>query len=142
MLPQSPRTGIAWRRVCVPMTTLRYQRGAFLLVDRARRGVISFTEQRSAARSGPPTVLPALQHAASLFPPPPTFPLYPHTPLPSQTSGDPGISAFPEGDNLLNWVGTIHGGTGTVRGRAWWDIDRALLGAPPLALGRDPPSFC
>ncbi|CAL4950518.1 unnamed protein product [Urochloa decumbens] len=27
--------------------------------------------------------------------------------------GDPGVSAFPEGDNIFNWVGTIAGSTGT-----------------------------
>ena len=30
------------------------------------------------------------------------------------TSADAGISAFPEGDNIFNWVGTIEGSTGTV----------------------------
>lgn len=29
-------------------------------------------------------------------------------------SASPGISAFPEGDNLFKWVGTIEGGKGTV----------------------------
>lgn len=29
-------------------------------------------------------------------------------------SGDKGISAFPDGDNLFRWKGTIHGGDGTV----------------------------
>uniref|UniRef100_A0A8C5YA90 Ubiquitin-conjugating enzyme E2 C n=1 Tax=Microcebus murinus TaxID=30608 RepID=A0A8C5YA90_MICMU len=29
-------------------------------------------------------------------------------------SGDKGISAFPESDNLFKWVGTIPGGAGTV----------------------------
>ncbi|CAL1532734.1 unnamed protein product [Lymnaea stagnalis] len=29
-------------------------------------------------------------------------------------SGSPGISAFPEGDNMFKWVGTIEGGKGTV----------------------------
>uniref|UniRef100_A0A8C5XMM7 Ubiquitin-conjugating enzyme E2 C n=1 Tax=Microcebus murinus TaxID=30608 RepID=A0A8C5XMM7_MICMU len=29
-------------------------------------------------------------------------------------SGDKGISAFPESDNLFEWVGTIHGAAGTV----------------------------
>uniref|UniRef100_A0A6I8P669 Ubiquitin conjugating enzyme E2 C n=1 Tax=Ornithorhynchus anatinus TaxID=9258 RepID=A0A6I8P669_ORNAN len=28
-------------------------------------------------------------------------------------SGDRGISAFPESDNLFRWVGTIHGAVGT-----------------------------
>ncbi|KAH7424274.1 hypothetical protein KP509_11G000500 [Ceratopteris richardii] len=30
------------------------------------------------------------------------------------TSGDPGVSAFPEGDNIFSWVGTIKGSAGTV----------------------------
>ena len=30
--------------------------------------------------------------------------------------GDAGISAFPDGDNIFNWVGTIQGPAGTVRG--------------------------
>lgn len=29
-------------------------------------------------------------------------------------SGDTGVSAFPDGDNLFNWVGTITGAVGTV----------------------------
>uniref|UniRef100_A0A8C7AAM0 UBC core domain-containing protein n=1 Tax=Neovison vison TaxID=452646 RepID=A0A8C7AAM0_NEOVI len=29
-------------------------------------------------------------------------------------SGDKGISAFPESDNLFKWVGTIHGAAGTL----------------------------
>ncbi|KAK0061866.1 ubiquitin-conjugating enzyme E2 C-like [Biomphalaria glabrata] len=29
-------------------------------------------------------------------------------------SGSPGISAFPEGDNMFKWVGTIEGAKGTV----------------------------
>ncbi len=31
-----------------------------------------------------------------------------------QTCGDPGISAFPEGDNIFAWIGTIKGSTTTV----------------------------
>lgn len=31
-----------------------------------------------------------------------------------QTRGDPGVSAFPEGDNIFSWVGTIKGSSGTV----------------------------
>ena len=31
-----------------------------------------------------------------------------------QTCGDPGISAFPEGDNIFLWVGTIKGCAATV----------------------------
>ncbi|XP_058893852.1 ubiquitin-conjugating enzyme E2 C isoform X1 [Kogia breviceps] len=34
--------------------------------------------------------------------------------FPPQMSGDKGISAFPESDNLFKWVGTIHGAAGTV----------------------------
>ena len=34
--------------------------------------------------------------------------------LKRQTSSDAGISAFPEGDNILCWVGTIEGSKGTV----------------------------
>lgn len=33
-----------------------------------------------------------------------------------QMSGDKGISAFPESDNLFKWIGTIDGAAGTVRG--------------------------
>jgi len=29
-------------------------------------------------------------------------------------SGDKGISAFPDGDNLFRWIGTITGASGTV----------------------------
>mmetsp|Transcript_16826 Transcript_16826/g.47027 ORF Transcript_16826/g.47027 Transcript_16826/m.47027 type:complete len:178 (-) Transcript_16826:257-790(-) len=29
-------------------------------------------------------------------------------------SGDEGISAFPDGDNIFSWVGTLKGGEGTV----------------------------
>ena len=31
-------------------------------------------------------------------------------------SGDKGISAFPESDNLFKWIGTIHGAPATVDG--------------------------
>jgi ubiquitin-conjugating enzyme E2 C len=31
------------------------------------------------------------------------------------TKADAGISAFPDGDNIFNWVGTIEGASGTVR---------------------------
>eukprot|EP00295_Goniomonas_pacifica_P009622 CAMPEP_0175826236 /NCGR_PEP_ID=MMETSP0107_2-20121207/11664_1 /TAXON_ID=195067 ORGANISM="Goniomonas pacifica, Strain CCMP1869" /NCGR_SAMPLE_ID=MMETSP0107_2 /ASSEMBLY_ACC=CAM_ASM_000203 /LENGTH=164 /DNA_ID=CAMNT_0017138875 /DNA_START=9 /DNA_END=503 /DNA_ORIENTATION=- len=30
------------------------------------------------------------------------------------TKGDEGISAFPNGDNMFHWLGTIHGSGGTV----------------------------
>ncbi|KAG0576014.1 hypothetical protein KC19_5G048500 [Ceratodon purpureus] len=30
------------------------------------------------------------------------------------TCGDPGISAFPEGDNIFSWIGTIKGSNATV----------------------------
>ncbi|XP_059156079.1 ubiquitin-conjugating enzyme E2 C-like isoform X3 [Physella acuta] len=29
-------------------------------------------------------------------------------------NGSPGISAFPDGDNMFKWIGTIEGGKGTV----------------------------
>jgi ubiquitin-protein ligase len=29
--------------------------------------------------------------------------------------GDAGLSAFPDGDNIFQWTGTITGGSGTVR---------------------------
>ena len=29
-------------------------------------------------------------------------------------SGEKGVSAFPDGDNLFKWIGTIQGQTGTV----------------------------
>lgn len=31
------------------------------------------------------------------------------------TSADKGVSAFPDGENLFKWVGTIHGPVETVR---------------------------
>ena len=31
---------------------------------------------------------------------------------------DAGISAFPDGDNIFQWTGTITGGAGTVRAHA------------------------
>ena len=31
-----------------------------------------------------------------------------------QMSGDPGISAFPDGDNLFRWIATLHGPKETV----------------------------
>lgn len=30
------------------------------------------------------------------------------------SSSEPGISAFPDGDSLFSWLGTLHGATGTV----------------------------
>ncbi|KAJ7296693.1 hypothetical protein O6H91_16G092700 [Diphasiastrum complanatum] len=30
------------------------------------------------------------------------------------TRGDPGISAFPDGENIFSWIGTIKGSSGTV----------------------------
>lgn len=32
-----------------------------------------------------------------------------------QTKGDPGVSAFPDGDNLFKWIATLTGPQGTVR---------------------------
>ncbi|XP_027958633.1 ubiquitin-conjugating enzyme E2 C-like isoform X2 [Eumetopias jubatus] len=37
-------------------------------------------------------------------------------PMTLMMSGDKGIFAFPESDNLFKWVGTIHGAAGTVYG--------------------------
>ena len=41
-----------------------------------------------------------------------SFPLFA---FPRQTSADAGISAFPDGDNIFSWIGTIEGAAGTVR---------------------------
>ena len=30
------------------------------------------------------------------------------------SKGDPGVSAFPDGDSLFSWMGTIQGAAGTV----------------------------
>ena len=38
-------------------------------------------------------------------------------------SGDKGISAFPESDNLFKWIGTIDGAQGTV-GRVYFLLQR------------------
>jgi len=40
-----------------------------------------------------------------------SFPLFA---FPRQTSADAGISAFPDGDNIFSWIGTIEGAAGTV----------------------------
>jgi ubiquitin-conjugating enzyme E2 C len=40
--------------------------------------------------------------------------------------GDAGISAFPDGDNIFQWTGTITGGAGTVRTNP--TIARSILG--------------
>ena len=34
--------------------------------------------------------------------------------MPFQMAGDKSVSAFPDGDNLLSWKGTITGAAGTV----------------------------
>lgn len=47
-------------------------------------------------------------------------------PLSPQMSGDKGISAFPESDNLFKWIGTIDGAAGTVSS---WDPGSTLV--PP-----------
>lgn len=51
----------------------------------------------------------------------------------SQMSGDKGISAFPESDNLFRWIGTIDGAAGTVRPRT------APHDAPPPSPPVPPP---
>ena len=48
--------------------------------------------------------------------------------FPPQMSGDKGISAFPESDNLFKWVGTIHGAAGTVSVGLGWTTDFAESG--------------
>uniref|UniRef100_A0A2R8MI80 Ubiquitin conjugating enzyme E2 C n=1 Tax=Callithrix jacchus TaxID=9483 RepID=A0A2R8MI80_CALJA len=45
-------------------------------------------------------------------------------------SGDKGISAFPESDNLFKWVGTIHGAAGTVGGSVKTSSTVCLLSTP------------
>lgn len=37
------------------------------------------------------------------------------SPPSAQTGADAGVSAFPDGDDIFHWVGTIEGGAGTVR---------------------------
>lgn len=68
-----------------------------------------------------------------------------------QMSGDKGISAFPESDNLFKWIGTIDGAAGTVSSRdpgstlvlPGWRVVSVLspcfLSSPPL-LRPPPPS--
>lgn len=36
----------------------------------------------------------------------------------AQTGGEPGISAFPDGDNIFHWKGTLEGAEGTVSAHA------------------------
>lgn len=55
-----------------------------------------------------------------------------------QMSGDKGISAFPESDNLFKWIGTIDGAAGTVRGEipVWgglWPCPTFLPSGPSAA---------
>uniref|UniRef100_A0A2R9AE91 Ubiquitin conjugating enzyme E2 C n=1 Tax=Pan paniscus TaxID=9597 RepID=A0A2R9AE91_PANPA len=45
-------------------------------------------------------------------------------------SGDKGISAFPESDNLFKWVGTIHGAAGTAVGSIRTSSTVCLLSGP------------
>uniref|UniRef100_A0A2K6GU99 Ubiquitin conjugating enzyme E2 C n=1 Tax=Propithecus coquereli TaxID=379532 RepID=A0A2K6GU99_PROCO len=45
-------------------------------------------------------------------------------------SGDKGISAFPESDNLFKWVGTIHGAAGTVSVGTRTHLMLCLLSSP------------
>ncbi|XP_035959752.1 ubiquitin-conjugating enzyme E2 C isoform X3 [Halichoerus grypus] len=45
-------------------------------------------------------------------------------------SGDKGISAFPESDNLFKWVGTIHGAAGTVSAGTRASVTLCLLSSP------------
>ena len=53
---------------------------------------------------------------------------------------DPGISAFPECDNIFQWTGTITGGEGTVRPRPRaCPCARARPGAPSPSLPRPAP---
>ena len=49
--------------------------------------------------------------------------------------GDPGLSAFPDGDNIFQWTGTITGSEGTVRAARRPALAHALLATvlAPLA---------
>ena len=91
--------------------TLRVARGRSQ--DFATGGISSNPRRlrpRDAPARAPPTPNPPLPSPWLLNPrfvPPLRLP---------QTSADAGISAFPDGDNIFNWVGTIEGAVGTVRG--------------------------
>ena len=50
--------------------------------------------------------------------------------------GDAGISAFPDGDNIFQWTGTITGGAGTVRRCEASQSAAALLRAHATLLHR------
>jgi ubiquitin-conjugating enzyme E2 C len=39
-----------------------------------------------------------------------------------QMKGDKGISAFPDGDNIFKWIGTIQGPEGTVRYKKYYQL--------------------
>lgn len=56
-------------------------------------------------------------------------------------SADPGVSAFPDGDSLFSWVGTIHGAPGTVyEGLSYKLSLRIPAGARPRTLPLAPAS--
>lgn len=56
-------------------------------------------------------------------------------------SADPGVSAFPDGDSLFSWVGTIHGAPGTVyEGLSYKLSLRIPAGARPRTLPLAPVS--
>lgn len=61
--------------------------------------------------------------------------------LPPQMSGDKGISAFPESDNLFKWIGTIDGAAGTVRGEipVWGEPRPCPTFLPSAEGGPSPP---
>lgn len=46
-------------------------------------------------------------------------------------SNEPGISAFPDGDNLLHWIGTVHGPPSSVYEGQEYKLSLAFPGTYP-----------
>lgn len=51
-------------------------------------------------------------------------------------SADAGVSAFPDGDSLFSWVGTIHGAAGTVYENLSYKLSLRFPTGAPLAAQR------